>query len=136
MNTEWRNLACGALQAVPQSASHAIPDGRSTVTKPSAFVRAQIRRFVRLHIPLFFVTLRACPSPPPVKICTCKNGVPEAGVGCHTNGAAQCKSCSAGFTMNKDSTECIRTLVPDCSMQLVVKFHFFLFSDSNGKCEV
>ena len=41
--------------------------------------------------------------------CTCDNGVPQTGAGCLVVGAAECSSCNAGWTINRDRTECIRT---------------------------
>ena len=42
-------------------------------------------------------------------VCTCENGVAQLGVDCTVNGAAKCSSCNSGWTINHDSTKCIRT---------------------------
>ena len=42
-------------------------------------------------------------------MCTCKNGVGQAGTGCLTSGATKCASCNAGYTINHARTECTRT---------------------------
>ena len=39
-------------------------------------------------------------------ICTCDNGAPKTGTACTKHGAAMCKGCNAGFTINKDKTKC------------------------------
>ena len=46
-----------------------------------------------------------------VKVCTCHNGAPKAGVGCPASGAPKCASCNVGFTISHDGTQCIRTCV-------------------------
>ena len=56
-----------------------------------------------------FVALRTCSPLFAVKRCGCKNGVAETGARCRTDGAANCKSCNAGYKMNKQRTECIST---------------------------
>ena len=42
-------------------------------------------------------------------MCTCENGVAQLGVHCPVNGAAKCASCNSGWTINHESTKCIRT---------------------------
>ena len=44
-------------------------------------------------------------------MCICYNGVAEIGPHCPVNGGAKCKSCNAGWTMNRDRTKCICTYV-------------------------
>jgi len=41
-------------------------------------------------------------------VCSCTNGSPQTGAGCTKNGAAMCKSCKVGWTLNSDKTACIR----------------------------
>ena len=114
MKTESHNPACIALKAVPRNASHAIPGGHSTMTKRSAFVRgcqqdsASCDLCVCTYTCSFF-SPRVCQLLFPVKMCTCKNGVGETDGGCPVDGAAKCKSCNAGYKMNTERTECIRT---------------------------
>ena len=40
-------------------------------------------------------------------LCVCNNGVAQSFAGCPANGAAKCKSCNAGWTINHAATECI-----------------------------
>ena len=46
-----------------------------------------------------------------VNVCTCHNGVPQAGAGCPFSGAPKCASCNVGFTISHDGTKCARTCV-------------------------
>ena len=51
-----------------------------------------------------------------VKVCTCHNGAPKAGVGCPASGAPKCASCNLGFTISHDGTQCIRTWWRSCAL--------------------
>ena len=39
-------------------------------------------------------------------VCACANGVPETGATCAMNGAAKCKACNPGWTINRAKTAC------------------------------
>ena len=42
-------------------------------------------------------------------VCACNNGVAQTGECCPVNGAAKCKSCNAGWSLNHDKTKCTRS---------------------------
>lgn len=52
-------------------------------------------------------------------VCTCPNGVAQAGAGCPVHGGAKCVSCNRGWTANPSRTECLRACVhaPDIFRQ-------------------
>ena len=56
-----------------------------------------------------YVCVRACVS---ANICTCDNGVAMSGAACTKQGAAMCKQCNAGFTINTAKNNCAGTCVP------------------------
>ena len=44
--------------------------------------------------------------------CECDNGVAMSGTFCTKHGAAMCKECNAGFTINTAKTKCAGTCFP------------------------